>query len=137
MTYPLNITDAGRALSKRGRARNDCTVRAMALVTRLAYDDAYDLLAKAGRKSGQKFDLRLFLKRQSMINGRKFIWENYPAEAGYPRMNISRFCSEKVSGTYICRSAKHVFAVIDGVAQDDHQTYDERCIYGAFRVEAA
>lgn len=134
MPYPLNLSDAGRLSSKRPKARNDCTVRALALTAGLDYDTAYDLLAQAGRKSGARFDLRRFLKRQ-VINGKRFIWESYPAERGRPRMNISRFCSEKASGTYICRSAKHVFAVINGIVHDDHQTYDDRCVYGAHRVE--
>lgn len=134
MSYPINITDAGRSLSNRPKARNDCSVRALACATNLPYDEAYEIVAADGRKSGRGHNLRPLLDR-STINGMRFVYEPYPAQRGQPRMNIERFCREKPVGRYVCRVSGHYLAIVDGVVQDDTRTYGTRCIYGAHRAE--
>ena len=47
---PFRLNDGGRQHSKRPRRRNDCTVRAIAIVCALSYDSAYELLKANGRK---------------------------------------------------------------------------------------
>lgn len=90
--YPLVITDAGRSTSKRPRQRDDCTVRAVAIALDLSYDDAYELLASAGRKCGKRFQLDDWLKFQPFARR-----ESFPAAKGERRMNPVRFCEERVS----------------------------------------
>ena len=54
----FECTDAGRALSKRPHSKNDCTVRALATVTGLSFDAAYNLLSLEGRESHRGFNFR-------------------------------------------------------------------------------
>lgn len=134
MSFRFVHSDAGRSTSKRPKAKNDCTVRAIALAANLPYDVAYDLISAAGRKSGARIDFRTFLKANPVINGFRFVWESYPAVKGQRRMNPVRFSREKNDGIYICKTGHHVYVAKYGVVYDDHQTYDERCIYGAWKV---
>lgn len=133
MSYPFVHTDGGRSTSKRSKARNDCAVRALAVAARVPYDTVYDALARVGRKSGRGVHTDVVGK--AVLPGIRLVKESYPAEKGKPRMNIARFCREK-RGAYVLRLSGHFVAVVDGVAHDDHQTYDERCVYGAYRVES-
>lgn len=66
MSYPFIKHDGGRSVSTHPKERNDCTVRALALVTApqlgglgAHYDDVYRLLKDAGSRatnSGVGFD---------------------------------------------------------------------------------
>lgn len=123
-------TDAGRADSRRPRQKNDCTVRALALVLGTQYDDAYDRLKDAGRGCGERFDMVRWLERQDWAKKICF-----PAVKGQPRMNPAEFCRRYPSGTFVCRVAKHVFAVIDGVVMDDSPVRADRCIYTAWKID--
>lgn len=130
MSYPFQKTDAGRSMSKRPKQGNDCTVRSVALVKRMAYDDAYDMLAAAGRKCFNGFDLGMWLMKQPGV-----VKLSFPGLKGQRRMNPVQFCQEYPEGRYICRVAKHVFAVIDGTVYDTFMSRSDRCIYLAWRIE--
>lgn len=65
LAYPWLPSDAGRSASRRARQRNDCTVRALAMVHEMPYDQAYDLLAAAGRKCGKGFQFKTWMKDQA------------------------------------------------------------------------
>lgn len=127
--YPLVRTDAGRSKSRRSRQKNDCTVRALALARNLEYDIAYDMLAEAGRKCAKGFDIMRWLDGQEWATKIPF-----PAKKGEPRMNPVEFAKQYPSGKYICRVAKHVYCVVDGVAMDTHRSRPNRCIYTAWRI---
>ena len=129
MSYPWIIHDAGRAQSKRPRQKVDCTVRAVALALAIPYDEAYDRLATAGRKCSQRFDLAKWLNAQPCVSKIAF-----PAAKGQRRMNPQVFCETYRSRRYICRVAKHVFAVIDGVVYDTFENRPDRCIYTAWEI---
>jgi hypothetical protein len=136
MSYPFKTADGGRSESRRPKQKNDCTVRALAIAADLPYDEAYDMLMQSGRKSHRGFNFKGWLKKVgNVVNGYRFTWEAYLATKGQARMNPVRFAKEKASGRYIVRTAKHVNTVIDGVSHDTFRTYDQRCIYGAWRVE--
>jgi hypothetical protein len=122
--------DAGRAQSRRSRQKNDCTVRAFALATGCIYDEAYDLIAAAGRQCGRGFHFRKFIEQQG------FVWIAFPAVKGERRMNPYRFAAEHPQGRFILKTAKHVFAVIDGVIHDDAPPRRDRCVYGAWTKAA-
>lgn len=126
-------SDGGRTQSRRPKQTNDCTVRAMAHVLDLPYDTAYDMLAKAGRKCNQGFHITKFLE-QFLYNPKGFRGYaieklSFPAVKGQKRMNPVSFCEQYPKGRYICRTAKHVFAVIDGIVYDTWEQRDDRCIY--------
>lgn len=126
-------TDAGRALSKRPNSKNDCTVRAVALVWGLSFDNAYELLALSGRVPHKRFDFKTWAEGVNKQHGTTFQWLSFPAEKGKRRMTPAEFCQSHETGSYILRTAKHVFAVIDGVVLDE-QPNAERCVYGAWKL---
>lgn len=123
-------SDAGRSESRRPRQKNDCTVRALALALELRYDDAYDWLKSAGRACGERFDLGRWLDGQDWATKIPF-----PAVKGQPRMNPVEFCRLYPVGTFVCRVAKHVFTVIDGVVIDDTPVRADRCVYTAWKID--
>ena len=127
--YNFCKTDAGRYLSKRPKQKNDCTVRAAAAILELNYDDSYDMLKKYGRKCGRRFRMDDFLtdKKAEEIS--------FPAVRGQRRMSPYKFCKEYNDGKYICRTAGHVFAVIDGVVFDTVAPAIDRCIYRAWAIK--
>jgi hypothetical protein len=132
-SYLFEKTDAGRSESKRPRQKIDCTVRALALACNVEYDKAYDELKERGRKSHARHN---FPKKRSNDEafGFKFTWKSFPAIKGQKRMNPVSFCNSFPKGTYICRTAKHVFAVLNGVIHDLEPERDDRCIYGCWMV---
>ncbi|MHB1696541.1 MAG: hypothetical protein ACYCSQ_00315 [bacterium] len=126
--YRYFKTDAGRSSSKRPRQINDCTVRAVAMAFSISYDEAYDRLKSFGRKCGRGFHIDDYMS----VAGAKKI--SFPAVKGEYRMNTWKFCREYDKGTYICRVAKHVFTVIDGVVCDMVPPFLDRCIYKAWEI---
>lgn len=129
LEYPMIFDDGGRLESRRPRQDNDCTVKALAIAALIPYDYAYDLLKANGRKSHRGFALPRWLDEQTWCDRLSF-----PAVKGERRMNPATFCQTFTSGRYICRVAKHVFAVIDGVVHDEFENRPDRCIYLAWRI---
>jgi hypothetical protein len=127
--YSWLCVDAGRAASKRPRQKNDCTVRALAIARGLPYDVAYDLLADAGRKCTKGFALPAWLNKQPWAKKIPFA-----AVKGERRMNPATFTQRFPRGRYICKVAKHVFAVVDGVVLDTFENAPDRCIYTAWEI---
>jgi hypothetical protein len=76
---PFAFNDGGRQNSKRPRQKNDCTVRAIAIVCAIAYDSAYDLL-KAWQKVQPGYP------PAPAVNEYRFDWIAFPATKGYLRM---------------------------------------------------
>lgn len=132
LAYQWEPCDSGRATSRRPKQRNDCTVRALATARGIGYDEAYDLLASAGRKCGRSFVFSEWIGCQAWASKISF-----PAAKGHRRMNPASFVRQFASGVYICKVAKHVFAVVDGVVFDVFENAPDRCIYTAWRVERA
>lgn len=130
LRYQFIHTDAGRAASRRSRQRYDCTVRALAMARQLPYDEAYDILAAAGRKCGRGFEFRKWIGTNAWATKISF-----PARKGEPRMNLATFAEQHPAGTYIVKVAKHVIAVRDGVVYDDFENAPDRCVYTAWRIE--
>lgn len=128
--YPFIATDAGRAESQRPCQQNDCTVRAVALSKSVSYDAAYDLLARAGRKCGGRFNFGAWVALQPWANKISF-----PAAKGQRRMNPATFCQRYPVGIFILKTAKHVFVVKDGVMHDERPEQDDRCVYVAWEVK--
>jgi hypothetical protein len=128
--YPWTRNDAGRRTSTRSKQKNDCTVRAIALARNMPYDEAYDMLAEAGRKCAKGFDIMTWLDQHEWATKIPF-----PAKKGESRMNPVEFAKQFPNGTYICRVAKHVYCVVDGVVFDTHRSRPNRCIYTAWRIE--
>lgn len=132
--YPFNQTDAGRAGSRRPRQKNDCAVRALAATSGLSYDEAYDMLARAGRKCGRGFFLLEWIRENDPLPRWTFIYHSFPARRGMRRMNPVEFAERFDRGRFICRMAGHVVACINGVFYDTGPIRPDGCIYGAIEL---
>jgi hypothetical protein len=134
MPYPFIEDDGGRSESQRPRQKEDCTVRALAVITGWTYDQVYDLLKKNGRRSHSRFHLGPWLKSNGYRLSEWAIMPlTFPAVKGERRMNPVTFISQNPHGRWIVKTATHVFAIVDGVAHDLHPERDDRCIYKAWR----
>ena len=107
--------DAGRSESKRPKQKQDCVVRAYALAFGKPYDEAFDLLAKMGRKPNTGTDRKTWQR----LFGFKAERKSFPAVAGQKRMNLERFAKENPKGTFVVQMAGHLTFVRDGVVIDD------------------
>ena len=126
--------DAGRKQS-RPKQTSDCTVRALSITTNTSYDVAYDFLKGRGRKSSKGF---FFPNRcvDDYALGHRFIWKPFPLVKSKKRMSPERFIEEFSEGVYICKTVRHVYAVVDGVINDMFVVdwYEGRCVYGCWEV---
>lgn len=129
LRYPWIHTDGGRSGSRRPRQKQDCTVRAIAIALVVPYDVAYDMIKDAGRKASRRFRLSDWLDTREWAARIPF-----PAIKGERRMNPAVFVERFPTGTFICKVARHVFAVIDGVVFDEFENRPDRCIYTAWRI---
>ena len=128
-SYRHVLTDGGRKKSKHPRQRNDCTVRALALACGVTYDEAHDTLMNAGRLVGKRFIMSKWLDKQPWARKIPF-----PALKGQKRMTPPVFVDRFPTGLFICKVAKHVFTVIDGVVHDEFKNRSTRCIYSAWEI---
>ena len=131
--YRTALHDAGRAGSFRPRQKNDCTVRAVALATQIGYDEAYELLAAAGRKCSKGFAFKPWAD-QAAINGYRFEWQGVRKQRGRPRLGLALFCQLYPTGTYIVLVKRHVLTVIDGVCHDCFISDAQQPVQGFWRV---
>jgi hypothetical protein len=130
MTTLHIINDGGRSLSKRPKAANDCSVRAVAIAFNIPYDEAYDQMAAAGRKCGQGIkpkDWKAWIKTRAT-------WQAFQAVKGSPRMNAVTFCATHPHGRYILSFAGHFAAAVDGQIHDVVGFESNRCVYGAYKI---
>lgn len=127
MTFKLS--DAGRSKSKRPKQQRDCTVRALALVATFPYNRAYDILAKAGRECSLGFDIEAWGRKTHLIDGAgdHIYWrlqkmpynKDHHEQGPASRYRLTNFVEDRPKGRFIVSTARHVFAVIDGVVYDD------------------
>lgn len=139
MTFKLH--DAGRSESKRLKQQRDCTVRALATVLDINYDAAYERLKDAGRECNAGFDIEAWARktttggfvrehtregpnslypRQIYWRLHKMPWHKDHHEVGTTkRYRLLDFIKDNPKGRFMVSTARHVFAVCDGVAYDD------------------
>ncbi len=129
-------SDGGRARSRRPRQKDDCTVRALAVVTGRPYDEAYDALAAAGRRASRGFDFRRWAAT-ACFAGFRLRWTPLPAVRGRPRTTPDSFVRDHPEGRFVLRTAKHVMACVDGAVHDTHQPRPGRCVYGYWTLDRA
>lgn len=119
--------------------RNDCTIRALSLVTDLDYAAVVELLTPDGYRPGKGFWLDRWIAcrmepaigEPESIAGWWASWFPCPAVKGQKRLTATTFASAYPAGRYILRQSHHSTAVIDGrvVMEDRHAT---ACVYGAW-----
>jgi hypothetical protein len=104
--YPLILDDAGKNMSRRPLQVGDCTVRALAVATKVKYDTCYEALKAAGRKSHDGFNLGAYLKTMGLFYG----WR--ASLVRMPKMTLAKFFGLAPKGRYIIETSDHVIAVI-------------------------
>jgi len=105
------------------------------------YDAVYDLLARDGRRSHEGFhtDRWIYGQINPAIGEPEYIlgWTAeriaFPAVKGQRRMNPATFHTAFPEGRFVVRTARHVYAVVDGVTYDQMAPDPERCIYAAWK----
>lgn len=130
---PFIKNDGGRKKAGLDHDKKSCTVRSLAIVAGLAYEDAYECCRLAGRKINHgisdiqiiqslKFAHKKFAIRFEAIPAPR---KEHPEIAGYVRAvkhgtfaQIARQCPK---GRYLLTSRSHAFALVDGVLHDTFQ----------------
>jgi hypothetical protein len=109
---------------------NDCTVKALAIVANVTYDEAHRALANAGRKArqgcyqgAQYAALKTLGKKLERVDMRPILATFPKDRKGNIRRNMTthhprRFNKVWPKGTYLLYTIGHVSAVVDGVMHD-------------------
>ena len=129
--------DGGRAEAGYKGKVDDCTVRAIAIVTEQSYQEVYSKLYELNRQSKQK------LASPRDGNTKLSTTKSYLESLGWywtPTMLFGKGCKvhlkpdELPAGRLVVRLSKHLCAVIDGVLNDTYDCTREesRCVYGYF-----
>ncbi len=139
--YPLILHDGNRNLSKRPAQINDCSVRALAIITNTDYDTVYELLSKSGRKPCQGFDLPRWLKRRKgkVLGGVftpvkvKGLDDRYSQR---PHLTPLNFASYHPRGRFLLEHPTHVWSMIDGIHHDLWRVKQDRPLTGAWEFKS-
>jgi len=94
-----------------GKGKNDCTVRAYAIIENIKYNKSYETMKNLGRKDNEGFDIRLLL--QHLQNTNRFVGMTKNIED--KKLNIRTLINKKVLDSkynYLVFSKSHVFAVV-------------------------
>lgn len=133
MRFQTKVAQLADRFETEGR---DCTVHALAFATGLAYSEAHNLLAAAGRENGKGFHTEVIMGRLSVLTQRRWFatvalcWSR-----GYTTVN--QFCKLHPTGTYVLRIKGHAFAVVNGRAIDTHERSARSRVLGAWEVYSA
>lgn len=130
--YPLVLDDGGRNLSIRPMQTNDCTVRCLSIITKISYDEIYDILANEGREPCQGFDIDCFFRKKKhikLLNGqlKKLRIKNDTTAFDFIKNNRR--------GKYILGTYNHVWAVINGVSHDLWRISEKYTLTDAWKFE--
>lgn len=110
----------------------DCQVRALSKALNLSWVEAFDLTIPLCRElqTYTIFDGCLEKTKESM-NKLGFDYHGISNKRGVTRPTVDEFAKDHPNGTYICKVAHHVVAVVDGKYYD---TWDSgwRSMYGYY-----
>lgn len=138
--------DGGREDAGYKGSTGDCVTRAIAIATRLPYQQIYDALNALGKSE------RPSKRQRGRSNARTGVYRTtyhqYLTSLGWnwtPTMFIGQGCKvhlradELPQGRLVVALSKHIVAVIDGVIHDtdDPSRGGTRCVYGYFQHDAS
>ena len=94
----------------------DCVIRALTKVMNKTWVEIYDELVPIGRRvqafGNDQITYTTYLKE----NG--FEYQGISNKKGSKRPTIKEFANKNREGTYFCKAANHVVAVVDGIYYD-------------------
>lgn len=106
-------------------AEDDCAIHALAMVAGISYDAAKSML-RGGSTDAARLLSSLSVERIT-----------FPSAKGSPRMTPRAFCQKYPKGTFVVKSAGHVFVVRDGKSINLSEKPAHNCVYAAWRVSRA
>lgn len=106
----------------RNEAR-DCTVRALAAVKDMQYDQAHAALAAAGREPRRGMSLEQLKPAYAAQGGGCYINRS-------DRPTLASFLRDQPAGKYIVLVRGHVFALVDGVQIDMEKNGARKRVWG-------
>lgn len=121
--------DGGRAEAGFKGKTSDCATRAIAIATGKSYKEVYDHINKVAGKSVARSGVPKDVVAQVM-KAYGFTWNATMKIGSGCKVHLN--ADELPKGRIVCRTSRHICAVIDGVL---HDTYDcsrdgSRCVYG-------
>lgn len=132
--------DGGKRSSVRGiDEKNDCTVRATAVVLNTSYDVAHHLLEKEGRKPGGGIRWALMMLSSKTLLGDKVLYKVFNRHFSRVdplrcKCTLGTFVKRFSEGRYFVNTRGHVQAVVDGKIYDLHFRPFDRVIT-AYKLE--
>lgn len=105
--------DICRASAQFGE-KNDCTVRALAVLCKAPYEQAHRLLQRAGRCNRRGFNFSAFLGHQAHLLGHKF------TEIDHQGATVNRWMRQHPRGRFAVLIRGHATTIIDGKIVDNH-----------------
>jgi hypothetical protein len=141
ITMPFAFNDGGRSAAGYKGLTDDCACRAIAIATRLPYQEVYDALNEAAKT--ERITKRQRKKSNARTGVRKKACRKYLGSLGWrwvPTMFIGQGCSvhlradELPTGRLVVQVSKHLVAVVDRVIHDTHDCSRSgtRCVYGYY-----
>ena len=105
-----------------GRNIDDCTLRAISLLTNRSWNDVYTELSNLANKDSLMMDSVIFIEN--------YLDNRYPRECHYSK-TIGEFANECPFGKYAVTTAGHITAIIDGIIYDTFDPSDRimRCAW--------
>lgn len=130
MQYQYN--DGGRNAAGFKGITNDCVVRAIAIAAEMDYAEVYKSINQLAKKNGESTARNGVSKKTTKQYMQKIGWR------WVATMQIGQGCKvhlkadELPQGRLVVSVSKHLVAVIDGVAHDNHDPRrgGTRCVYG-------
>jgi hypothetical protein len=130
--------DGGREAAGFAGTTRDCVTRALAIAMQRPYREVYDALTALMQQS------RRFATKTARTGVPDSASRAYLTAAGWtwtPTMGIGTGCTVRLRpedlppGRLVVRVSKHLVAVVDGVAHDNHDCTrgGTRCVYGYWR----
>lgn len=127
--YPLILDDGNCHLSSHPQELDDCTVRALAIVTGLLYDHIYDVLKEAGRKPNRGFHSDRWIKKRG---GRVFGGRFKVVPIGKHNIPLA-FGQIHYQGRYLLETNDHTWALVNGEHRDLLRVKDSAKLTGAWQ----
>jgi len=109
------------AKSKSFGEKNDCSVKAVAIVMNASYEEAHTALKNAGRRSGKGASVPMIMEAIRSLGGYVTGWKDIKNHGGTSqrRCPVSRIAGRLPrKGRYLALTRNHIAAVKDGEVLD-------------------
>lgn len=103
----------------------DCTVRALGLLTGKSWEEMYDELSDLASDNGLMFDSVIFIE--------DYLDKRYPRECHYSK-TVGEFANEFPYGKYAVTMNGHITAIVDGKIHDTFNP-EHRIMRCAWKIE--